>query len=144
MRVWTTERSGSSRAAGSAAAPTGLAFSADGRYAYATEFTVDNAGGQHLLKHDLQTFSTRALQLGPDLKPGEFVFVPKQVPSGQGAQPMPEDAGWLIGYAFNVRTGLGEFHVVDAEHMQPQAVVEVPAPIPMGFHGNWVPAASLR
>lgn len=114
------------------------------RYAYATEFTVDNAGGQHLLKHDLQAFSTRALKLGPDLKPGEFVFVPRQAPAGGSAQALPEDAGWLIGYAFNVRTGLGEFHVVDAEHMQPQAVVEVPAPIPMGFHGNWVPAASLR
>ena len=111
------------------------------RYAYAVEFSVDQAGGQHLLKHDLNDTRTTALCLGPELKPGEFVFVPRTAAPGQT---LLEDDGWLIGYAFNLRTELGEFHVVDARSMQPQAVVEIPARIPMGFHGNWVPAASLR
>lgn len=104
------------------------------RYAYATEFTVDQAGGQAVLKHDLDAGTTTSCTLGADLKPGEFVFVPRRNASVLAA----EDAGWLIGYAFHLRTGLGEFHVIDAQTMQSQAVVEIPAPIPMGFHGNWV------
>lgn len=110
------------------------------RYAYAVEFSVDQTGGQHLLKHDLRDTRTTALCLSPDLKPGEFVFVPR---AGEQGQPLAEDDGWLIGYAFNLRTGLGEFHVVNARSMQPQAVVEIPARIPMGFHGNWVDARQL-
>ncbi len=107
------------------------------RYAYAVEAAVDQVGGQHLLKHDLDTRQTTALQLGPDLKPGEFVFVPR--PSAAA-----EDDGWLIGYAFDLRSGLGQFHVVDAATMRSQAVVEIPAPVPMGFHGNWVADEALK
>jgi carotenoid cleavage dioxygenase-like enzyme len=119
------------------------------RYAYAAEFTADQAGGQHLLKHDLHTRQTTALRLGPDLKLGEFVFVPRtaeleQAAGSQSAQELDEDDGWLIGYAFDLRSGLGEFHVINAKTMTSQAVVEIPAPIPMGFHGNWVADEAMK
>ncbi|MFT3856317.1 MAG: carotenoid oxygenase family protein [Aquabacterium sp.] len=54
------------------------------RYAYAVEFTVDQRGGQSLLKHDLEAGGTVAHAFGADLKPGEFVFVPRTVRHGTG------------------------------------------------------------
>ena len=116
------------------------------RYAYAVEFAVEQGGGQHLLKHDMQTRQTTTLQLGPDLKPGEFVFVPRPASASQGLQngQPAEDEGWLIGYAYDLRTNHGQFHVVDAATMKPQAVVDIPARIPMGFHGNWVADEAVK
>jgi 8'-apo-carotenoid 13,14-cleaving dioxygenase len=103
------------------------------RYAYAVEFTVDNQGGQSVLKHDLQSRQTVEHRLEAHRKPGEFVFVPR-------AASASEDDGWLIGYVYNLVTNLGEFHVLDAQQMgaPAQAIVELPARVPMGFHGNWV------
>jgi 8'-apo-carotenoid 13,14-cleaving dioxygenase len=105
------------------------------RYAYAVEFTVDNQGGQSVLKHDLQARQTLEHRFEAHRKPGEFVFVPR-------ATSASEDDGWLIGYAYNLATNLGEFHVLDAKHMDApaQAIVELPARVPMGFHGNWISA----
>jgi len=105
------------------------------RYAYAVEFTVDQSGGQHLLKHDLDGGTTTSHTFAPDVKPGEFVFVPREAAPGSR---LDEDAGWLIGYGYHLPSGMGEFHVIDAKTMREQAVVKIPARIPMGFHGNWV------
>lgn len=109
------------------------------RYAYAVEFTVDKQGGQSLLKHDLQTRQSTEHRFGKQQKPGEFVFVPR--PSAQA-----EDDGWLVGFVFNLASQRGEFHVIDAQRMDApaQAIVQVPAPIPMGFHGNWVAQDALH
>jgi carotenoid cleavage dioxygenase-like enzyme len=103
------------------------------RYAYAVEISLENEGGQSLLKHDLQARQSTEHQFSPAHKPGEFVFVPRA--NGQA-----EDAGWLVGYVYNVQTNLGEFHVLDAQNLEgpAQAIVELPARVPMGFHGNWV------
>jgi carotenoid cleavage dioxygenase-like enzyme len=106
------------------------------RYAYTTEFAVDNSTGQCILKHDLDTGKTTEHQLSRDHKPGEFVFVPRE-----GGK--LEDDGWLVGYAHNEATQRGEFHVLDARTMSHQAVVEMPVRIPMGFHGNWVAQEAL-
>jgi carotenoid cleavage dioxygenase len=109
------------------------------RYAYATEFNVDKLGGQSILKHDLHTRQTTEHRFGKHQKPGEFVFVPR--PSAQA-----EDNGWLIGYVFNLASQRGEFHVIDAQRMDApaQAVVQIPVPIPMGFHGNWMGESALN
>lgn len=108
------------------------------RYAYAVEFTVDAAGGQRLLKHDLDTRRTQAHHFTAERKPGEFVYVPRRA-SGD------EDDGWLLGYAFNLARGRGELHVIDARRIDAPAVaiVHVPAPVPMGFHGNWIDIREL-
>jgi 8'-apo-carotenoid 13,14-cleaving dioxygenase len=107
------------------------------RYAYTTEFAVDNSTGQCILKHDLDTGKTSEHQLSRDHKPGEFVFVPREGGT-------LEDDGWLIGYAHNEATQRGEFHVLDARTMSHQALVEMPVRIPMGFHGNWVSSSALK
>ncbi|RTL33655.1 MAG: carotenoid oxygenase [Burkholderiales bacterium] len=108
------------------------------RYAYTVEFSVDMAGGQSVLKHDLDTRTTTEHRFAEHLKPGEFVFVPRRADSA-------EDEGWLMGFVSNLNTGLGEYHVLDASDLSApaSAVVQLPAPVPLGFHGNWVGAADL-
>ena len=108
------------------------------RYAYAAEVHFDQKTGQSLLKHDLQQGGTVEHAFGLFHKPGEFVFVPKHARAA-------EDEGWLVGFAYNLSTQRGEFHVVDAQNMTSpaQAIVEMPVAIPMGFHGNWIADSSL-
>lgn len=107
------------------------------RYAYAVGFQPDQPGGQPLYRHDLHARQTMRRDLGPHAVPGEFVFVPRRQ---QGA----EDDGWLMGLVHNRQTGCAEFHVINADDFggAPQAVVHIPARIPAGFHGNWVPDLS--
>jgi len=109
------------------------------QYAYTVEFVVDKTGGESVLKHDMQTRKTTEHRFGAHQKPGEFVFVPR--PSAQA-----EDDGWLMGYVYNLAKQQGEFHVLDAQDLSKpaQAVVHIPAPIPMGFHGNWVAETALN
>lgn len=108
------------------------------RFAYTAEFDVGTGGGQKLLKHDLHARTTTTHDFGPGRKPGEFVFVPRHADAA-------EDEGWLMGYVANLDTGCGEFHLLDARHVGAPAVavVALPVPVPMGFHGNWVAAADL-
>lgn len=108
------------------------------RYAYAVEFSADKLGGQSVLKHDLKTRTTTEHRFGAHIKPGEFVFVPRSETSA-------EDDGWLVGFVCNLQTGLGEFHVLEAADVAApaRAVIELPAPVPLGFHGNWVDAKDL-
>jgi carotenoid cleavage dioxygenase-like enzyme len=42
----------------------------------------------------------------------------------------------------NHDTQRSEFHVLNADDVSgpPQAVVQLPVRVPMGFHGNWIPA----
>ena len=108
------------------------------RYAYAVSFLPHESGSQPLYRHDLSTGETLAHHFGPQAVPGEFVFVPRQA---QGA----EDDGWLMGFVHNRQTGTAEFHILNADDFTgaPQAVVHIPARIPAGFHGNWLPDAEL-
>ncbi len=66
------------------------------------------------------------------------MFVPRHAKSA-------EDDGWLMGFVSNLETGLGELHVLNAADVGAPAVavVDIPAAVPLGFHGNWVDAADL-
>ena len=103
------------------------------RYAYAVEFGKAGHGGQTLMRHDLHTGTTLHHSFGPDVTPGEFVFVPRHAGSA-------EDDGWLVGLVANRQTQLGELHVLNADDLGglPQAIVKLPSRVPMGFHGNWI------
>lgn len=108
------------------------------RYAYAIEGSLTPGHEHALLKHDLDQRVTTEHRFGPHRKAGEFVFVPRH-------EAAAEDEGWLVGFVQNTASGLGEFHVLDAQNMAApaQAIVEMTSPIPMGFHGNWIAASAL-
>ena len=52
-----------------------------------------------------------------------------------------EDEGWLIGYVADTHQNVSELVILDAGKFEsaPLARIHIPAPIPPGFHGNFVP-----
>jgi carotenoid cleavage dioxygenase len=85
-----------------------------------------------LLKHDLVAGRTETRSFGPASHVGEFVFVP----SGPDAA---EDDGVVMGMVHHDDTGRTDLEVLDASTLETVATVHLPARVPYGFHGNWVP-----
>jgi carotenoid cleavage dioxygenase len=65
---------------------------------------------------------------------GEPVMVPRHAEAA-------EDDGWVLALRHDWDTDLSELSVFDAGDVtgDPVAVVHLPARVPNGFHGNWIP-----
>ena len=102
------------------------------RYAYVSGFDPFGAA-RPLLRYDLQAGTVAEHRFGEQWTPGEFVFVPRHADAA-------EDDGWLVGLVHSVGGDLTELVVLDARDFtgEPVATVHLPAPVPMGFHGNWI------
>ena len=108
------------------------------RYGYGTTSPhgVDgNPFGGQLVRADLVSGATDVIDLGPGRVSGEWVMVPR-------ADDAAEDDGWLMTLVHDVATDLSELVVLDAGALGegPVATVPLPARVPVGFHGNWVPS----
>ena len=106
------------------------------RYGYAITLPVPGAPpSASVLKHDLELGTTSEHVLSPGSIPGEFVFVPRSVDAA-------EDDGWLMGYVVDMaRGGATDLRLLDAATMTEVARIALPQRVPLGFHGNWVPAS---
>lgn len=107
--------------------------SAPYRYAYTAAFDHTDQP-KPLYRHDVTTGKTLSHHFGKNQVPGEAVFVPRKE---HGA----EDDGWLITYVHDARgQANSELVILNADDFEgpPQAVVHLPARVPMGFHGNWI------
>lgn len=91
-----------------------------------------------VLKHDFESGVTTVADMGVGRAAGEFVFVADSAAAA-------EDEGWLLGFVYDASVGRSELVVLDATDVAagPVATVELPARVPAGFHGNWVPAGAL-
>ena len=70
--------------------------------------------------------------------PGEAVFVPAADGTG-------EDEGWLLSLVSNDDgAGRGSCSSSTPTDLSVQAVVELPYPVPAGFHGSWLPEPVQR
>jgi len=100
--------------------------------------TKVDAGEVAVLKHDVVAGSTREKWIGPGVVPSELVFVPASPTAA-------EDEGWLVGYAFDRARGASDLVILDAHDWDapPVATVHLPVRVPVGFHGNWIPDASV-
>ena len=107
------------------------------RYGYGVRATID-AATWRTVKYDLATGECWEFDHGPGRGSGEPVFVPR-------AGGTAEDDGWLVSYVHDVAGGASELVVLDAQDFSRPAVatVTLPARVPIGFHGSWIPAASL-
>lgn len=90
-----------------------------------------------ILRHDLHAGTVAVHDAGPGRQVGEAVVVPRA-----GAAAGAEDDGWLMALAHDRATDRGELVVwpADAPGEDPVARVPLPARVPFGFHGSWIPA----
>jgi carotenoid cleavage dioxygenase len=94
----------------------------------------DEAFSNTLLKHDLATGTVQAHEFGKGATAGEAVFVPMTPDAG-------EDDGYVMGFVHNPGRGAADLVILAAQDFtgEPVARVHLPARIPFGLHGNWVP-----
>jgi carotenoid cleavage dioxygenase len=104
------------------------------RYGYAPRFLEgdDGLGPSELLKHDLDRGTTQAAAFGTGREPGEFVFVPRGADAA-------EDDGVLMGFVYDAATARSDLVLLDAAGLETVATIHLPARVPNGFHGNWIP-----
>lgn len=109
------------------------------RWGYGAETTTDrgNDFGGRLVRIDAERGEATPVDLGPGRRSGEWVMVPRD-PGG------PEDAGWLMALVHDATSDASELVILPAEAPDdgPVARVVLPARVPVGFHGNWVPSTS--
>ncbi|MEV6496999.1 carotenoid oxygenase family protein [Streptomyces prunicolor] len=92
-------------------------------------YTVNGDG---IAKHDLERQTGDVHKTPGSRYSGEAVFVP----ASDGTD---EDAGWLMSLVSDDNGAAGELLVLNAGDLSVQAVVELPYPVPSGFHGSWLP-----
>jgi carotenoid cleavage dioxygenase len=104
------------------------------RYGYAVLNAVNPDAGASLVKYDLDGGGSEVHAFAPGRTPGEGVFVPARDAAG-------EDEGWIVTYVYDRARNASDFVVLDASRMAaaPVATVPLPARVPFGFHGNWIP-----
>jgi carotenoid cleavage dioxygenase-like enzyme len=104
------------------------------RRAYATSVTAFDGADGSLVAYDLEAGTSERWQPGAGRSAGEFVVVPRD---GSEA----EDDAWLVGLVHDIGGGPSELAVLAADDVTagPVATVAIPARIPFGFHGSWIP-----
>lgn len=95
-----------------------------------------NLSPNYLLRYDLDTGKTTKHFYGDGYSTGEVIFIPRTPESA-------EDDGWLISYVHSVdpvNVKPTQVVILDAKNIEgePQAVIELPVRVPLGFHSNWV------
>ena len=106
------------------------------RYGYTTAFGERLAFGG-LLKHDLRDGKSETHDEGPSRVFLEPVFVPR-------TQDAAEDDGWILAYAYDAAADRSDVVILHAQDFAaaPVATIQLPARVPFGFHGSWIPDAA--
>jgi len=105
------------------------------RYGYTVGYGPGSQGlsaPDAILKHDVEAGSTDAAAFGDGREPGEFVFV-------AAAPDAAEDDGVAMGFVYDRSADRSDLVLLDGQSMETVATVHLPARVPNGFHGNWVP-----
>ena len=109
------------------------------RYGYGTRLGPDPSepAPVGLIKYDLQRDETTRFDPGEHRFPGEPVFV-------RAADGRAEDEGWVLTVVFDATRGASDLVILDGTAFGglPVATVHLPARVPYGLHGSWVPTNS--
>ncbi len=105
------------------------------RHGFAAEF--DTSGVPYILayhKYDMETGQRTCHRLSGGRTGSEASFIPAQ-------NAKDEDDGYLISFVFDPSKGLSELVIMNAKEMgdEPVARIHLPARVPTGFHGSWIP-----
>ena len=90
----------------------------------------------HMIRRlDHATHTSTAFAYSSDESAEEHIYVPDPAHGSS-------DGGWILGTALNFKTGKTSLNVFDAAHLQegPIARLYMDYAIPLGLHGNFVPA----
>lgn len=104
-------------------------------YAVSTDANPDVVSIERLVKFDAVAGRSSVHDVGPGRVPSEAIFVP-------AAEARGEDEGWLLSFVYDPTRDASDLVIVDATRFtdRPQAVIQLPARVPFGFHGTWVAA----
>lgn len=99
----------------------------------AGDFT-DDAFTNAILRHDFARGTVETHDFGRDATAGEAVFAPS-------APDAAEDDGYVMAFVHNPDRGASDLVILAAQDFtsEPVATVHLPARIPLGFHGSWIP-----
>lgn len=97
------------------------------RYGFTIGFG-DDASGSTLFRHDLGARTAQSRDFGPAKALSEFVHV--------GG----ETGGVVMGFVHDRPDAVTELRILDDATLEDVASIAIPVRIPLGFHGNWVPA----
>jgi carotenoid cleavage dioxygenase-like enzyme len=100
----------------------------------ATGDFTDDAFTNALLRHDLVKGTAQAREFGRDATVGEAVFAPSAPDSA-------EDDGFVMAFVHNPDRNASDLVILAGQDFMgaPVATVHLPARVPLGFHGNWIP-----
>jgi carotenoid cleavage dioxygenase-like enzyme len=106
------------------------------RYGYSVAIDEDDGvvGTESgLMRHDLVAGTSEVRRFGPGTTLGEAVFVPRHSTAD-------EDDGWLLTLVHRSDIDSSALYILNAQDIGggPQAIVQLPQRVPVGFHGNWV------
>ncbi len=108
------------------------------RFSWGVQLQVDGDDLQwpsaDLVRYDADRKASETISFGRDHVVSEAVFVPR-------ADDAAEDDGWYLALVNDVPNDTTDLVVLDASAPTegPVASVHLPARVPLGFHGNWIP-----
>ena len=96
----------------------------------------DRPGFDCVARLQLDTGQVDRYRYGADVMVEEHVFIPARTGSGK------EGEGWLVGTALDLRSRRTLLSVFDARRLAQGPVVQasMDRPLPLGFHGTFIPA----
>lgn len=102
------------------------------RYTHSVELRLvgGKPAGSLLRRHDTVSGTSTSRDLGAAQMPGECAVV------GRG----DADDAWLLTFVYDAGRGVSDLVVLDARELAVVARVRLPARVPFGFHGSWVPS----
>lgn len=102
---------------------------------YSVDTGSDLASGRYtsVRKYDLKSDNNTVHDFGTGV-PSEFVHIAPEGGTG-------EDDGWLMGFVYDRARDVSDLVILDAQKIEskPVARIGLPARVPQGFHGNWMP-----
>lgn len=111
------------------------------RYGYCTEISRGEQGDSFdgLIRYDMVRDEAVHHEFAGGAAPGEAIFV--RAPDGRA-----DDEGWVLTVVYDPARDASDVVILDASSFAgaPEAVIHLPARIPFGFHGSWVPASAYR
>jgi len=111
------------------------------RFGYCAEVSRLTGSDQFvgLVRYDFVRDEAIGHEFSEHLFPGEPVFV--RAPDGRS-----DDEGWVLSVVYDATTEMSDLYILDASSFTkaPDAIVHLPARVPYGFHGSWIPAERYR